>query len=141
MTTSKSECNCDIDTICVKCGVPSQPVETHSDMLVESGIEKSEKIKNYWKHWYNEPARKDRSDETIADFWLKIISSQRKELIENIEGMQRDLVKGEMAPPHTPERCLSYGLHLLKKAGHKEHEIGAQVQILSEVLNLIKNND
>jgi hypothetical protein len=33
-----------------------------------------DKLKEEWLKWYHEPQREDRSDITIADWWLKKVS-------------------------------------------------------------------
>jgi len=123
MTTYKSECNCDIDTICVKCGVPSQPVETHSDMLVEIDNSPRGSLRSLLGAM-NLDAAKPWVDEAINE----VISSQRKELIEKIEGMKEQ--------QHTCRDCTNYS-----DCEKQSLYIGAINYTIWKVLNLIKNND
>ena len=91
--------------------VKKEPVETHSGMPVEIDNSPRGSLRSLLGAM-NLDAAKPWVDEAINE----VISSQRKELIEKIEGMKKDTRDGD------PD---DYGYNVA----------------LTDVLNLIKNND
>lgn len=45
---------------------------------------KQAKLREEWLRWYREPTREDRSDQTIADWWLTKLDQAKLETLEAI---------------------------------------------------------
>ena len=53
------------------------------------------KLRAKWMAWYHEPTREDRSDQTIADFFISYFESHQKDLERKISELpKREVLVG-----------------------------------------------
>lgn len=93
-------------------------------------MQEPNKLRDSWLKWYHEPERHDRSDQTIADWWLEKMKEDRQRLVGVIGKVFDEAVEEEPLTTEIEGRPMKQGLMAITREG--------VINIKDQVLSIIQ---